>query len=135
MGGGGYGGGGENEEKKKKTPKRPSISGSVIPLLPSSLCYERTFSFVIRTCILVITFLVRVFRSTALALTQPCWKYKEYYIRKEGRTFVFNYALNKFYLRLKDHSDSERRNPLPPLGLRFLISRKGSFIYTIPQTG
>ena len=39
---------------------------------------------------------------------------------KEGND-LFNDALNKFYLRLygvrhmvKDHSDSERGNPLPP---------------------
>ena len=38
--------------------------------------------------------------------------------------FLFNDALNTFYLRLygfghmvKDHSDSERGNPLPPHGL------------------
>ena len=56
--------------------------------------------------------------------------------RKEGR-FLFNAALKIFYLRLygikhmvKDHSDSERENLL-----LFPISSKGSFIYTIPQTG
>ena len=49
--------------------------------------------------------------------------------------FLFNNALNTFYLRLydvghmvKDHSDSERGNPLPPHGLLFPISRKGYFI-------
>ena len=36
---------------------------------------------------------------------------------------------------VKDHSDSERGNPLPPHGLLFPISSKGSFICTIPQTG
>ena len=36
---------------------------------------------------------------------------------------------------VKDHSDSEKGNPLPPCGLLFLISSKGSFICTIPQTG
>ena len=35
----------------------------------------------------------------------------------------------------KDHSDSERGNPLPPLGLLFPISSKVFFICTIPQTG
>ena len=47
-----------------------------------------------------------------------------------------------FYLRLygvthvvKDHSDSERGNPLPPHGLLFPLSSKCSFICTIPQTG
>ena len=46
--------------------------------------------------------------------------------RKEGRSVSFNDALNTFYLRLygvghmvKDHSDSERENPLPPHGLLF----------------
>ena len=36
---------------------------------------------------------------------------------------------------VKDYSDSERGNPLAPHGLLFLISSKGSFICTIPQTG
>ena len=63
--------------------------------------------------------------------------------RKEENV-LFNDALNTFYLRLygvthivKDHSDSERErgNPLPPHGLLFPISSKGSFICIIPQTG
>ena len=60
---------------------------------------------------------------------------------KEGNV-LFNDALHTFYLRLygvghmlKDHSDSERGKPLPPHGLLFLISSKGSFICTIPQIG
>ena len=62
-------------------------------------------------------------------------------LRKEGNV-LFNDALNTFCLRLygarhmvKDHSDSERGIPLPPLGLLFPIGSKGSFICTIPQTG
>ena len=57
--------------------------------------------------------------------------------RKEGNV-LFNDALNTFYLRLygvghmvKDHSDSERENTLPPHGLLFPINSKGSFICTI----
>ena len=49
--------------------------------------------------------------------------------------FYFNDALNTFYLRLygvrnmvKDHSDSEKGNPLPPHRLLFPISSKGYFI-------
>ena len=34
---------------------------------------------------------------------------------------------------VKDHSDSERGNPLPPHGLLFSINNKGSFICTIPD--
>ena len=34
---------------------------------------------------------------------------------------------------VKDHSDSEKGNPLPPHGLLFPISSKGSFICTIPD--
>ena len=52
---------------------------------------------------------------------------------------LFNDALNTFYLQLygvrhmvKDHSDSEWGNPLPPDGLLFPISSKGSFICIIP---
>ena len=61
--------------------------------------------------------------------------------RKEGNV-IFNDALNKFYLRLydirhmvKDHSDSEKGNLLPPHRLLLSINSKGSFICTIPQTG
>ena len=61
--------------------------------------------------------------------------------RKEGNV-LFNVALNTFYLWLygvrhtvKDHSDSEKENPLPSHRLLFPISSKGSFISTIPQTG
>ena len=61
--------------------------------------------------------------------------------RKEGNV-LFNDALNTFYLRLygvrhmvKDHSDSEKGNPLPPHRLLFPINSKGSFICSIPQTG
>ena len=60
---------------------------------------------------------------------------KELNWKEEGRSVLFNDALNTFYLRLygvghmaKDHSDSERGNPLPPHGLLFPISSKGSFI-------
>ena len=61
--------------------------------------------------------------------------------RKEGNV-LFNDALNTFYLRLygvrhmvKDHSDSEKGNPLLPHGLLFPINSKGPFICTIPQRG
>ena len=58
------------------------------------------------------------------------------------RNVLFKDALNTFYLRLygvrhmvKDHSDSEKGNPLPPHRLLLSINSKGSFICTIPQTG
>ena len=61
--------------------------------------------------------------------------------RNEGNV-LSNDALNTFYLRLygvrhmvKDHSDSEKGNPLPPHRLLFPINSKGYFICTIPQTG
>ena len=68
-------------------------------------------------------------------------KTKFYFKTEIGNVFLFNDALNTFYLRLygithmvKDHSDSERGNPLPPHRLLFPISCKGSFI-CILQTG
>ena len=61
------------------------------------------------------------------------------YHSKEG-SVLLNDTLNTLYLRLygvrhmvKDHSNSERINPLPPHGLLFPISSKGSFICTIPD--
>ena len=53
---------------------------------------------------------------------------------------MFNDALNTFYLQsygithmVKDHSDREKGNPLPPHRLLFPIISKGSFICTIPH--
>ena len=58
------------------------------------------------------------------------------------RNVLFNDALNTCYLRLygvrhmvKDHSDSEKGNPLSPHRLLLSINSKGSSICTIPQTG
>ena len=63
-------------------------------------------------------------------------------IKISQRNVLFNDALNTFYLRLygvrhmvKDHSDSEKGNPLSPHRLLLSINSKGSFICTIPQTG
>ena len=60
--------------------------------------------------------------------------------RERERNVLFNDALNTFYLRfigvrhmVKDHSDSEKGNPLLPHKLLFPISSKGSFICTIPD--
>ena len=64
--------------------------------------------------------------------------------RIEGRKEMIYLTMHStyFYLRLygvghivKDHSNSERGNPLLPHGLLFPINSKGSFIFTIPQTG
>ena len=59
--------------------------------------------------------------------------------KNNERNVLFNDALNTFYLRLygvrhmvKDHSDSEKGNPLPPHRLLLSINSKGSFICTIP---
>ena len=60
---------------------------------------------------------------------------------KEEGNVLFNDTINTFYLRLygvahmlKDHSDSERGNSLPPHGLLFLISSNG-FFYMHHPTG
>ena len=61
--------------------------------------------------------------------------------RKDGSVLfhdalnTFSYGYNGVRHIVKDHSDSDRGNPLPPHGLLFPISSKGSFICTIPQTG
>ena len=60
--------------------------------------------------------------------------------QSEGGKEIFyltTHSTHFIYVRhmVKDHSDSERGNPLPPHGLLFPISSKGSFICTIPQTG
>ena len=78
-------------------------------------------------------------------MVSDIWQRTIQIAREEGRKeqhVLFNDALNIFYLRLygvrhmvKDHSDSERGNPLPPHGLLFRLNSKASFICTIPQIG
>ena len=59
------------------------------------------------------------------------WLYNANYSGYKEGNVLFNDALNTFYLRLygvrhmvKDHSDSEKGNPLPPHRLLFPISSK-----------
>ena len=92
--------------------------------------------------------IVYVTRKTGLALHQGkdqplpvSMSHRSVYDERE-RNVLFNEALNTFYLRLygvrhmvKDHSDSERGNPLLPHRLLLSINSKDSFICTIPQTG
>ena len=66
----------------------------------------------------------------------------EIYYDKGKEMFYLTTQSTHFILRLyrvghvvKDHSDSERGNPLPPHGLHFPNSSKGSFICITPQTG
>ena len=57
-----------------------------------------------------------------------------FYLTTHSTHFILR--LYDFRHMVKDHSDSKRGNPLPPLhGLLFPINSKGSFICTIPQTG
>ena len=95
--------------------------------------------------------LLCVGRTRLYQRTPVCWKdtivsenscESEYAVRVRERNVLFNDALNTFYLRLygirhmvKDHSDSEKGNPLPPHRLLLSINSKGSFMCTIPQTG
>ena len=66
----------------------------------------------------------------------------EFVCKERKGNVLFNDTLLTFYLQLygvrhmvKDHSDSEKGNPLLPHGLLFPINSMGSFISTIPQTG
>ena len=51
-----------------------------------------------------------------------------FYLTTHSTHFIYGYIAS-------DHSDSEKRNPLPPHRLLFLINSKDSFICTIPHTG
>ena len=46
--------------------------------------------------------------------------------------FIYGYMASDIIM-VKDHSDSEKGNPLPPHRLLLSINSKGSFICTIPQ--
>ena len=60
-------------------------------------------------------------------------KKEMFYLTTHSTHFIYGYMALDIIV-VKDHSDSERGNPLPPHGLFFPISSKGYFVYTIPQT-
>ena len=89
-------------------------------------------------------FLVVLMRVVTQTTVRVHWMLKCFIMlyKREKEKFLFNDALNTFYLRLygvrhmvKDHSDSEKGNPLPPHRLLLSINSKVFFICTIPQTG
>ena len=49
-----------------------------------------------------------------------------YYLTTHSTHFIYDYMASDIIV--KDHLDSERGNPLPPHGLLFPISSKGSLI-------
>ena len=55
-----------------------------------------------------------------------------FYLTTHSTHFIYGYMASDM---VKDHSDSEKGNPLPPHRLLLSINSKGSFICTIPQTG
>ena len=81
----------------------------------------------------------KTFPSFVVFQTQHCYvpcavlyQGKEmFYLTTHPIHFIDGYMASDM---VKDHSDSERGNPLPPHGLLFSIDSKGSFICTIPQT-
>ena len=54
------------------------------------------------------------------------------YLTTHSTHFIYGYMASDM---VKDHSDSEEGNLLPPHRLLFPINSKGTFICTIPQTG
>ena len=55
-----------------------------------------------------------------------------FYLTTHSTHFIYGYMASDI---VKNHSDSEKGNPLPPHRLLLSISSKGSFICTIPHTG
>ena len=72
--------------------------------------------------------------STGLSLVtlHPGPGREMFYLTTHSTHFMYGYMASDM---VKDHSDSEKGNPLPPHGLLLSINSKGSFICTIPQTG
>ena len=55
-----------------------------------------------------------------------------FYLTTHSTHFIYDYMASDM---VKDHSDSEKGNLMPPHRLLFPNNSKGSFICTIPQTG
>ena len=55
-----------------------------------------------------------------------------FYLTTHSTHVIYGYVASHM---VKDHSDNEKGNPLPPHRLLFPINSKDYFICTIPQTG
>ena len=75
-------------------------------------------------------FKAQFFRSPYLYLTEKERVREMFYLTTHSTHFIYGVRH-----MVKDHSDSEKGNPLPPHRLLLSINSKGSFICTIPQTG
>ena len=82
-------------------------------------CLSRTVSLL----------LMRKKSVVTLHLPTVCLFFGVFYLTTYSTHFIYGYMASDM---VKDHSDSERGNLLPPHGLLFPISSKGSFICTIP---
>ena len=56
-----------------------------------------------------------------------------FYLTSHSTHFIYGYMASD--IMVKDHSDSERGNPLLPHAILFPISGMGSLICAIPNTG
>ena len=84
-------------------------------------------------------------KQNSLAFCSVCELLARMAVKMKEANVLFNGTLNTFYIRIygvghmvKDHRNSQRGNPLPPLhGLQvlFSIGNKGYFICIMPQTG
>ena len=52
-----------------------------------------------------------------------------FYLMTHSTHFIYDYMASD----IKDHSDTEKGNPLPPHRLLLSINSKGSFMCTIPR--
>ena len=57
-----------------------------------------------------------------------------FYLTMHSTHFIYGYMVSDIYM-VKDHSNSEKGNPLLPHRLLFPINSNGSSVCTIPQTG
>ena len=65
-------------------------------------------------------------KEAEISPRRPEGRKEMFYLTTHSTHFIYGYMV-------KDHSDSERGNPLRPHRLLFLISSKGSFICIIPD--
>ena len=103
----------------------PNIFPKLSPNTCSHLALHNTSVFVFVS--------IAVYNSFAVAFCMSVRIWKEMFYLTTHNTFYSRlYGVGHM---VEDHSDSERGNLLPPHGLLFPISSKGSFICTISQTG
>ena len=128
---------------KARTPLHPAnalVKRVGLPVEQAAQVWKETFYLTTHSTHFIYSYMTLEGRKEMVYLTTHSTHFIYGYMTLEGRKEMFYLTMHSTHFiygvkhMVKDHSDSEKGNPLPPHRLLLSINSKGSFICIIPQT-